>query len=292
MSNSLLVDNTGANVWLADAHSNFGITGRVGANLNQNAFHSHLLRLFSRHVLVWCRWNRQCRQSVILRKLSYTRLQTEVFNSDYWSSFLSFKLNHILVSCSFLCSQLGYLEVSLYFVTSSLVCDRTILSAGPFNYSMMWQPLDTCTYLCVWPAISVTLQWPFAQLRFKFRLSLNMSFHTAGTLRGTPRKWYKRNKFALVIVTCWTHCFTKTKHLEVSFASWMFHPRSLTNVCFFTFGLPQFIFGRNTAPCFTHLKQNSDNKLPVIHWLHIWPLQCVVRYRFVSDWGLKDFFIQ
>lgn len=173
-------------------------------------------------------------------------------------------------------------------MTSSLVCDRTILS-GLFNYSMMWQPLNTCTYLCVWPAISVTLHRPFAQLRFKFRLSLNTSFHTAGTLRGTPRKWHKRNKFALLIVTCWTHCFTKMIHLEASFTNWMLHPRSLTNVCFFTFGLPQLIFGRNTAPCFTHLKQNSDNKLPVIHWLHIWPLQCVVRYRFVSDWGLKDF---
>lgn len=34
--------------------------------------------------------------------------------------------------------------------------------------------------------MSVTLQRPFAQFRFKVKLSLNMSFHTAGMLRGTP----------------------------------------------------------------------------------------------------------
>ena len=34
--------------------------------------------------------------------------------------------------------------------------------------------------------MSVTLQRPFAQFRFNVKLSLNMSFHTAGMLRGTP----------------------------------------------------------------------------------------------------------
>lgn len=42
------------------------------------------------------------------------------------------------------------------------------------------------TYLWVWPAMSVTLQRPSAQLRFKVTLSLKISFHTAGVLSGTP----------------------------------------------------------------------------------------------------------
>lgn len=79
--------------------------------------------------------------------------------------------------------------------------------------------------------MSVTLQRPFAQFRFSVKLSLNMSFHIAGTLRGTPLILCKQ-------IHINTH---SSKHLKEAnrqqLCSWLgerndrsIFPRNMTNI--------------------------------------------------------------